>query len=47
VGRRAERCRDEEAKRWAAARNDVAILTPDEGYRLGRQLMSRFLDQAS
>jgi alkylmercury lyase len=37
----------EEAKRWAAARNDVAILTPDEGYRLGRQLMSRFLDQAS
>ncbi len=36
----------EEAKRWAAARNDVAILTPDEGYRLGRQLMSRFLDQA-
>ncbi len=36
----------EEAKRWAAARNDVAILTPDEGYRLGRQLTSRFLDQA-
>ncbi len=35
----------EEAKRWAAARNDVAILTPDEGYRLGRQLTSRFLDQ--
>jgi len=37
----------EEAKRWAAARNDVAILTPEEGYRLGRQLTGRFLEQAS
>lgn len=37
----------EEARRWTGARNDVAILTPDEGYRLGRQLTSRFLDQMS
>jgi alkylmercury lyase len=36
----------EEAERWAGARTDVAILTPDEGYRLGRQLTKRFLDQA-
>lgn len=36
----------EEAERWATARTDVAILTPDEGYRVGRQLTRRFLDQA-
>jgi alkylmercury lyase len=35
----------EEAERWAAPRTDVAILTLDEGYRLGRQLTSRFLEQ--
>src|SRR2546426_861107 len=35
----------EEAVRWAAARDDIAILTPDEGYELGRQLTRRFLDQ--
>ncbi len=36
----------EEATRWAAARADIAILTPDEGYQVGRQLVSRFLDRA-
>lgn len=36
----------QEAARWAAGRDDMAILTPDEGYRLGRRLTSRFLDQA-
>ncbi len=35
----------EEAVRWAAGRDDIAILTPDEGYQLGRQLTRRFLDQ--
>jgi alkylmercury lyase len=35
----------EEAVRWAAGRDDIAILTPDEGYQLGRQLTSQFLDQ--
>ncbi|MGH7374848.1 MAG: organomercurial lyase [Candidatus Rokuibacteriota bacterium] len=35
----------EEAARWAAARADIAILTPDEGYQIGRQLTSRFLAQ--
>lgn len=32
---------------WAAGRSDLAILTPDEGYQLGRQLMSRFLAHAA
>jgi len=36
----------EEAARWAAERGDIAILTPDEGYQVGRQLVSRLLDQA-
>ncbi|MGH7320299.1 MAG: organomercurial lyase [Candidatus Rokuibacteriota bacterium] len=36
----------EEAARWAAGREDLAILTPDEGYRIGRQLVSRFLAAA-
>jgi len=36
----------EEAARWAAGRGDIAILTPDEGYRLGRRLTSRFRAQA-
>jgi alkylmercury lyase len=36
----------EEAARWAAGRGDIAILTPDEGYQIGRQLTRRFLDQA-
>jgi alkylmercury lyase len=35
----------EEAERWAAGRGDIAILTPDEGYRIGRLLVSRFLGQ--
>ncbi|HKW95601.1 MAG TPA: organomercurial lyase [Methylomirabilota bacterium] len=35
-----------EAERWAAGRADIAILTPDEGYQVGRQLTTRFLDQA-
>jgi alkylmercury lyase len=37
----------EEAVRWAAGRDDIAILTPDEGYELGRQLTRWFLDQLS
>ena len=37
----------EEAARWGAGRDDIAILTPDEGYELGRQLTRRFLDQLS
>lgn len=36
----------EEAARWAAGRGDIAILTLDEGYRLGRQLTGRLLAQA-
>lgn len=36
----------EEAARWAADRGDIAILTADEGYQLGRQLTSRLLAQA-
>lgn len=35
----------EEAAQWAAGRGDIAILTPDEGYQLGRQLTSRFVAQ--
>ncbi len=35
-----------EAARWAAARDDLAILTLHEGYQVGRQLVSRLLDQA-
>jgi alkylmercury lyase len=34
-----------EAERWAAGRGDIAILTPDEGYRIGRLLVSRFLGE--
>lgn len=37
----------EEAARWAANRRDIAILTPDEGYRMGRQLADRFLAYAA
>jgi alkylmercury lyase len=37
----------QEAAQWAAAHKDISILTPDEGYRLGRQLTSRLLDQAA
>jgi hypothetical protein len=37
----------EEAARWAAVRRDIAILTPDEGYRMGRQLADRFLAYAA
>lgn len=36
----------EEAVRWAAGRGEIAILTLDEGYQLGRRLTSRFLAQA-
>jgi alkylmercury lyase len=36
----------EEAARWVAGRGDLAILTPDEGYRIGRLLVSRFLGAA-
>jgi alkylmercury lyase len=37
----------EEAERWAAGRSDLAILTPDEGCGIGRQLMGRFLARAA
>jgi alkylmercury lyase len=37
----------EEAARWAGNRRDIAILTPDEGYRMGRQLADRFLAHAA
>ncbi len=37
----------EEAKRWATGRSDIAILTLDEGYRMGRQLVDRFLAHAA
>jgi Alkylmercury lyase len=37
----------DEAARWAAGRGDIAILTLDEAYQLGRQLTSRLLDEAS
>jgi alkylmercury lyase len=37
----------EEAARWAAGRHDIAILTPDEGYRMGRQLVDPFLARAA
>jgi hypothetical protein len=29
----------EEVARWATGRGDIAILTPDEGFQIGRQLM--------
>jgi len=33
----------EEAKRWAAGRDDIEILSVDEAYELGQQVSSRFL----
>jgi alkylmercury lyase len=33
----------EEAERWAAGRDDIEIVSVDEGYELWRQLSSRFL----
>jgi alkylmercury lyase len=36
----------DEAARWAAGRDDLAILTPEEGYQVGRQLTARFLAAA-
>jgi alkylmercury lyase len=33
----------EEATRWATGRGDIAILTPDEGFQIGRELMHRVL----
>jgi alkylmercury lyase len=33
----------EEAERWAAGRSNLAVLTVDEGFDLGRQLWSRVL----
>ncbi len=33
----------EEAEQWAAGRDDIAILTVDEGFELGRQVWSRVL----
>jgi alkylmercury lyase len=37
----------EEAERWASARDDIAILTVDEGFALGRQVWSRVLADAA
>ena len=36
----------EEAERWAAGRDDIAILTVDEGFELGRQVWARVLPYA-
>lgn len=36
----------EEAERWAAGRGDIAIISPEEGHRIGRLLVSRFLARA-
>ncbi len=36
----------EEAERWAAGRDDIAILTVDEGFELGRQVWARVLRYA-
>jgi len=36
----------EEAERWAAGRGDIAILTVDEGFDLGRQVWSKVLSYA-
>jgi len=36
----------EEAERWAAGRDDIAILTVDEGFELGRQVWSKVLPYA-
>ena len=36
----------DEAERWAADRGDIAILTVEEGFELGRQLWSRVLTHA-
>ncbi len=33
----------EEAEGWAAGRDDIAILTVEEGFELGRQLSSGLL----
>ena len=33
----------EEAERWAAGRSNIAVITVDEGFDLGRQLWSRVL----
>jgi alkylmercury lyase len=35
----------EEAAQWAAGRGDLAILTAEEGHRIGRLLVSRLLGQ--
>lgn len=32
---------------WAAGRGDIAILSVDEGYKMGRQLWARFLAYAA
>jgi alkylmercury lyase len=36
----------QEAERWSAGRDDIGILTPAEGYAIGRELTSPFLAQA-
>ena len=37
----------DEAERWAAGRGDIAILTPEEGHRIGRELTDRFVARAA
>ncbi len=37
----------DEAEQWAAARDDLAILSVDEGFELGRQMWSRVLADAA
>ncbi len=37
----------EEAERWANGRDDIAILSVDEGFELGRQVWSRVLADAA
>lgn len=37
----------DEAEQWAAGRGDIAILSVDEGYKMGRQLWARFLAYAA
>jgi hypothetical protein len=36
----------DEAERWAAGRDDIEILSLDEGYRLGMQLWTKVLAAA-
>jgi alkylmercury lyase len=37
----------DEAEQWAAGRDDIEIVSVEDGFELGRQLASTFLDQAA